>query len=174
MKKQDLPDSPSNPPPQPIDVMRQTFRDLELKFEEDERQIKSRVILQNVEVLVLSWGALDDVAQLMVHLPIRAAKPVRLKVGEFLHRLNFHAKRKFWEMDFDDGEVRMAVHTDTTIGPLTPQHFGGILHLMLNTADTVFPYITNVLSGAMSAELAADQALAAVQNFSNSEPADED
>jgi uncharacterized protein (DUF736 family) len=65
-------------------------------------------------------------------------------------------------MDYNDGEIRMGAYTDTLIGALTEEHFRGILHCMVVTADIVFPYLTSVLSGRMAPDFAADQADAAI------------
>jgi hypothetical protein len=48
----------------------------------------------------------------------RAAPEVREKAGEFVNRMNFGAKRKFWEIDCDSGELRLTSYTDTLVGPL--------------------------------------------------------
>jgi hypothetical protein len=106
-------------------------------------------------------------ASLYVLLPVRATAESRANTGEFLHRLNYHSKRKFWEMDYNDGEIRLTSFTDTVTGPLTEAHFRGILHSMVTTADVVFPYLTSVLSGRMTPDFSADQAQAALRAFWN-------
>ncbi len=53
------------------------------------------------------------------------------------------------------------------MGPLTSCQFRGLLHCMIKTADTVFPYLTSILSGRMTPEFAADQAEAAVNALCN-------
>ena len=149
-------------PPLPLDVMRAVYRAMEFHTEENDGRITLRLALENMDVVVISWGNPNDVATVIVRLPVRATPEFRAKTGEFLHRLNFDSKRKFWEMDYNDGEIRMAAYTDTLIGPLTEEHFRGILHCMVKTADTVFPYLTSVLSGRMAPDFAADQADAAI------------
>jgi len=56
---------------------------------------------------------------------------------------------------------------DTIIGPLTSGQFQGLLHCMIKTAETVFPYLTSILSGRMTPEFAADQAESAVNDLWN-------
>ncbi|MEI8310878.1 MAG: hypothetical protein WCH98_08990, partial [Verrucomicrobiota bacterium] len=82
-------------------------------------------------------------------------------------RLNYAAKRKFWEMDYSDGEIRLVAYTDTITGPLTEGLFRSIFHAVTSTADVTFPYLTSVLSGRMTPEFAADQAEAAIDAFWN-------
>ena len=146
----------------PLEVMRNVYRKMEITFQEDDDTIFTRLNLENVEVQVITSGAPDDLASVIVKLPVRAAPKFRAAAGEFLHRLNYGARRKFWEIDHNDGEIRMAAYTDTIAGPLTESTFRGLLHFMLMTADEVFPYLTSVLAGRMTAEFAADQAEAAI------------
>jgi len=86
--------------------------------------------------------------------------------------------RKFWEMDYSDGEIRLVAYTDTITGPLTEGLFRSIFHAVTSTADVTFPYLTSVLSGRMTPEFAADQAEAAIDAFWNkgekSDAAEED
>ena len=149
-------------PPHPLDVMREVYRSMEFHTEENDDRITVKIALENMEVVVTSWGNPNDVATVIVHLPVRATGEFRAKTGEFLHRLNYDSKRKFWEIDYKDGEIRMGAYTDTLIGPLTEEHFRGILHCMVVTSDIVFPYLTSVLSGRMAPDFAADQADAAI------------
>ena len=145
----------------PLDVMRQAYRAMEITFQEDEGTIFTRLNLKNLEVHVISWGEPNDLATIIVRLPVRAAPEFRAQAGEFLHRLNFNARRKFWEIDHNDGEIRLAAYTDTMAGPLTEAGFRSLLHCLVMHADTVFPYLTSVLSGRMAPDFAADQAEAA-------------
>jgi len=110
----------------------------------------------------MCWGTPEDAATIIVNLPVRATPEFRPQTGEFLHRLNFGSKRKFWEFHHNDGEIRLSAYMDTIIGHLTSGQFRGLLHCMIKTADTVFPYLTSILSGRMTPEFAADQAEAAV------------
>lgn len=127
--------------------------------------ISLRLALENLDVVVTSWGVPGDVATILVRLPIRATEEFRSRTGEFLHRLNYDSKRKFWEFDYNDGEIRLAAYADTTGAPLSDAHFRGLLHCMLRTVDIVFPYLTSVLSGRMGADFAADQADAALHAY---------
>jgi hypothetical protein len=105
------------------------------------------------------------VANIVVRLPVRATKEFRASTGEFLHRLNYAAKRKFWEMDYDDGEIRLLAYTDLITGTLTEGLFRSIFNAVTNTADVTFPYLTGVLTGRMAPDFAADQAEAALDTF---------
>jgi hypothetical protein len=146
----------------PLETMRRVYKEMEITFEEVDERIATRLCLKNLEVRVLSWGEPNALVTVVVQVPVRAAPEFRAKAGEFLHRLNFNAQRKFWEMDYNDGEIRLAGYSDILDGPLTEGHFKGILHCLVMTADIVFPYLTNVLSGSMTPEFAEDQAEAAL------------
>jgi hypothetical protein len=146
----------------PLEVMRNVYQQMEITFHEDDDSIFTRLNLENVEVQVISMGAPDDLASVIVALPVRAAPKFRAAAGEFLHRLNYGSKRKFWEIDHNDGEIRMVAYTDTMAGPLTESIFSALFHFMLMTADEVSPYLTGVLSGGMTPAFAADQAAAAI------------
>ncbi len=157
------PDTRSTAAIHPLDVMRQTLTAMEIPFQEDDGMLCTRLALENVEVHVLAWGYPDDLAKVVVRLPVRAAKKSRAAAGEFLHRLNCDSRRKLWEIDYDDGEIRLSCFTDTLVGPLTDSLFRALLNSQVEAADLAFPYLTSVLSGRMSPEFAADQAQAAVQ-----------
>lgn len=165
MKKEKPETSASEPSTLPLDVMREVFRAMEFHTEEDDHSITVRLKLENMDVVVLCWGEPNDLATLVVQLPVRATPEFRARTGEFLHRLNYNSRRKFWEIDYNDGEIRLAAYTDTTGGPLTDSHFRGLLHCMVTTADIVFPYLTSVLSGRMAPDFAADQADAAIHAY---------
>ena len=186
MKKQDRradkesEDSPVvEPPLHPLEVMRQAYVDMEIEFQEDDNAIFTRLNLENLEVHVISWGQPDDLSTIVVRLPVRAAAEFRSAAGEFINRLNYNSRRKYWEIDCDDGEIRLAAYTDTMVGPMTDKIFRSLLHCLLMTADTVFPYLTSVLSGRMTAEFADDQAEAAIaamwgkDNNTDGEPPDD-
>ena len=147
----------------PLDVMRQTLTSMEIPFQEDDGRLFTRLGLENVEVQVVAWGYPDDLAKVIVRLPVRAAKKHRAAAGDFLHRLNCNARRKYWEMDCDSGEIRLSCFTDTMVGRLTEGLFRALLNSLIHAADTAFPYLTGVLNGRMPPEFAADQAEAAVR-----------
>ena len=123
----------------PMEVMRRVYREMEITFQEDENTIFTRLNLKNVEVDVISFGQPDDFAAIIVRLPVRAAPEFRAKAGEFLHRLNYATKRKFWEIDNNDGEIRLASFMETMAGPLTGGRFRFLLHYMATHAEAVFP-----------------------------------
>jgi hypothetical protein len=150
------------PQQDPLSIMEAVCREMEFPYEEENGVLKFRVALDSMDVQVITWGQLRDVAQVIVRLQVRAKTDFRAQCGEFLHRLNFGTRRKLWEMDYDDGEVRLAAYYDTIAGPLTGGILKSLLHYLFVTADAVFPYLTSVLSGRMTAEFAADQAEAAI------------
>ena len=146
----------------PMEVMRRVLAENEFRFEENGGILQFRLWLENVEVRVLCWGSGGDTAKVVLQLPVRAAPKFRSAAGEFLHRLNFGAHRKFWELDYADGEIRLAAYTDTISAPLDGALFRAILNALARTADAVFPYLTSVLAGRLTPEFAADQAEAAI------------
>jgi len=147
----------------PLDVMRQALTAMEIPFQDDDARLFARLGLENVEVQVVAWGYPDDLAKVIVRLPVRAAKKYRAAAGDFLHRLNYSARRKYWDFDPDSGEIRLSCFTDTMAGRLTDCHFRALLNSLVHAADTAFPYLTAVLSGRMLPEFAADQAEAAIR-----------
>ncbi|MEI8312767.1 MAG: hypothetical protein WCH98_18615 [Verrucomicrobiota bacterium] len=158
----------------PMEVMRQEYRAMEITFQEDENTISTRLNLKNMEVDVLNFCVPDDLAAIIIRLPVRAAPEFRAQAGEFLHRLNYATKRKFWEIDYNDGEIRLASFMETMAGPLTGERFRCLLHYMAMHAETVFPYLTSVLSGRMAPDFAADQAEAATEVMLDTELGDDD
>ena len=101
-----------------MEVMRREYRAMEITFQEDENTISTRLNLKNMEVDVLNFCVPDDLAAIIIRLPVRAAPEFRAQAGEFLHRLNYATKRKFWEIDYNDGEIRLASFMETMVGPL--------------------------------------------------------
>lgn len=154
---------PTAEAPEPLDVMRKAFRSMQVPFQEGDGRLFTRLGLNNVEVQVFAWGFPDDLAKVIVRLPIRAARKHRAAAGDFLHRLNCNVRRKYWEMDCDSGEIRLSCFTDTIVGPLKEPHFWALLNSLVHAADTTFPFLTGVLNGKMTPDIAADQAQAAVQ-----------
>jgi hypothetical protein len=148
--------------PHPLEVMRNAYQRMEIEFEVDDDSILTHLNLENLQVQVISYGEPDDLVVIIVNIPVRAAPKFRAAAGEFLHRLNYGARRKYWEIDHNDGEIRMTAYTDTMAGPLTELIFRALLHSMLMTSNEAFPFLTNVLSGSMTPEFAADQAEAAI------------
>jgi len=153
--------------PHPLEVMRNAYQRMEIEFEVDEDAVVTHLNLENLQVQVTCYGEPDDIVVIIVKIPVRAAPKFRAAAGEFLHRLNYGALRKFWEIDHNDGEIRMTAYIDTMPGPLTELVFRALLHAMLMTADKAFPFLTNVLSGSMTPEFAADQAAAAIMAMCN-------
>ena len=115
-------------PAHPVEIMREAFRDMEFNFEDEDDRLFLRLRLDRVDVQIICWGTPEDVATIIVNLPVRATPEFRPQTGEFLHRLNFGSKRKFWEFDHNDGEIRLSAYMDTIIGPLTSGQFRGLLH----------------------------------------------
>ncbi len=153
---------PNTDTPHPLEVMRNAYQHMEIEFEVNDDSVVTHLNLENLQVQVISYGVPDDLAVIIVKIPVRAAPKFRAAAGEFLHRLNYGARRKFWEIDHNDGEIRMAAYIDTIAGPLTELNFRALLHSMLMTGDEVFPFLTSVLSGSMTPEFAEDQAEAAI------------
>jgi len=152
---------PADTAAEALAVMREVFREMEVECQEEDGVLFMRFLLENVEVQLLCHGSPDDVVSVVVKLPLRAREAFRAQAGEFLHRLNFGEKRKFWEIDYDDGEIRLAGYIDTLLGPLNGQLLQAFVHAMLTRADLAFPYLTSVISGRMTPEFASDQAEAA-------------
>ncbi len=146
----------------PLDVMRQAFRSMEICYEDEDGSILSQLTLENLDVQVSCCGEPDDIATVTLLLPVHAEPKACAAAGEFLHRLNFDVKRKFWEFDYNSGEIRLAGYTDTLVGPLTEPLFRELLEALAFTADNAFPSLTSVLAGRMSPESAAAQAEAAL------------
>lgn len=142
--------------------MREVYRENEFQFQDDGDELVLPLALESVEVQVISRGTLNDLAHVMIHLPVRATPEFRTRAGEFLHRLNFGMKRKYWEIDYEDGEIRASLYTDTLDIGLTKSRFRAMLNALIVTVDSTFPYLTGVLNGRMTPSFAADQAEAAI------------
>ena len=133
----------------PMDVMREYYTASGISFQEDDNALFTRLNLMNTEVQVICWGEPNDTATVVVRLPLRAAPEVREKAGEFVNRMNFGAKRKFWEIDCDSGELRLTSYTDTLVGPLTAEFFRAILNALLAAADATFPYLKRSITSSI-------------------------
>lgn len=150
----------------PLDVIRHALEEGGLRYEDAGDLLMMVVGLRHVEVQVFCSAESDDLVSILVRLPVRATKEYRAAAADFLHRLNWNSRRKFWELEMDDGEIRLAGYTDTLAGPLAPETFQRLLDAILTTADVAFPYLTAVLNGRMNAEFAADQTEAALASLS--------
>lgn len=147
----------------PLETIRTVLRDIDHGFAEENDMIRFQAVLPSLDVDVFTAGTHGDQARVVVKLPVRARSEVRALVGEFLHRLNFSSPRKLWEMDYDDGEIRLAAYTDTFLAPLSTGLYRAMLSMLLSRTEVVFPYLTSVLSRRMTPEFAADQAEAAIE-----------
>ena len=147
---------------EPVEVMRSFFRNAEIEVEEHDGRFLTNLELDNWEVKVLCYGQLHDLVQLIFRLPIKVPVKMRPQAGEFFSRLNFGARRKFWEVDYNDGEIRCACHTDTISAPLTESLFGSMVQALARMSDRIYPYVLAVISGKMAPDFAADQAIAAL------------
>lgn len=147
----------------PLAVIRETYKTMDASFEEQDGVILARFALADMEVQILAWGEPEDLATVIIRLPLRAAADIRSRTGEFLHRLNFNARRKIWEIDYDDGEIRAAAYTDTFLGTFNEELFRALLQLLVVNVEVVLPYLIEVMGGKMNADFAADQAEAALE-----------
>jgi hypothetical protein len=175
---QDEPDPrPAFTEPEPVtSVMRRVLDSLEMIYDHDVEDdvITLRIQLENVEVGVFLYGQNADLACAIVRLPVRAPQAVRPLVGEFLHRLNYAGKRKFWEMDYNDGEIRLRATTDTIDAPLSETMFRAMGRAVLEIADRTFPYLNAVICRSMKPDFAADQAIAALDAGPGDDEGEED
>lgn len=151
-------------PPTPSAVMREVFDEAELRYSFDEQTGSVRVPLRlrNVEINLICWSDSDGLANLAIRFPVMAPPEARPGVGELLHRLNYVGRRKFWEMDYDDGEIRMVATMDTFGAPLQRDVFSAVAHAIVGIADRTFPYLNAVITRSMKPDFAADQAVAAL------------
>ncbi|MCX7869446.1 MAG: YbjN domain-containing protein [Terrimicrobiaceae bacterium] len=153
-------------------TMRRVLDGLNLEYDYDAEDdiISLRVQLETFEAAMFLFGENDDMATLMVRVPVRVPEAVRPAVGEFLHRLNYAGRRKFWEMDYNDGEVRLRATTDTIDAPLSSMMFQAMSQAVLEIADRTFPYLNAVITRSMKPDFAADQAIAALSANAGEEP----
>jgi hypothetical protein len=155
--------------PHPIAVIRQLLDREEWAFEGDDDSLRFRLSLDTQDVEMVCTGEVGNIVVLCLQSPLRAPKDRRAAVGEFLHRLNYAAVRKVWEMDYDDGEIRLHLFTDVVNAPLSEGLFKAMLNFLCFQADAAFPYLTAVLNGQMIPQFAADQALAAMGDHGEDE-----
>jgi len=152
-------------------TMRRVLDALKMEYDYDAEDdiISLRVQLETFEAAMFLYGENDDMATIMIRLPVRAPESVRPAVGEFLHRLNYAGRRKFWEMDYNDGEIRLRATTDTIDAPLSDTMFQAMSRAVLEIADRSFPYLNAVITRGMKPDFAADQAIAALSADSSEE-----
>ncbi len=123
-------------PPHPMEAMRQAYPDMEITFQEEDITIFTRLNLENLEVNV------GEAA------------------GEFLRGLNFNAWRKFWKVDHNDGEIRLAAYTAAKAVKAVKVRDGfsrSFLLPQLMIADTRLLCLTMVISWWMRKIIAAEQ-----------------
>jgi hypothetical protein len=147
-----------------MEVMRSVFDEAELAYEVvgETEFIRSEFALSGVDVSVHCQGDNDSLVVVVISFPVRAPVETRHLVGEFLLRANYALSRQVWEMDFDDGEVRLRMHVDTCFGDcLKPQVFRLVLDYAILMAEIYFPFLNAVMTRAMKPEFALDQAQAA-------------
>jgi len=153
--------------PLPIELIKEALRKSEFDFDTVEDCVAFHMQLSTCEVRIVIWAEPESVAKLKLTLPIRANVEHRAAVGELLHRLNYGAKRKFWEMDCNDGEIGLSSHVDTVRRPLDPDFFMSMFSALATTADLNLPYVTAVAFGQMKPDFAADQGLAALNTLTS-------
>jgi len=148
----------------PTDVMRRWLDEMECRYDYDDGDdiITFNVNTPSTELTVLCGGTADDCAVVYVRIPVRVPELTRQAVGEFLHRMNYPFKRKIWGMDFNDGEICMASSTDLVSCALDQEFFGSMIQTLLSNARIVFPYLNAVITRSMKPDFAADQALCAL------------
>lgn len=147
-----------------IEVIRNVFDESQFSYElvAENECIRSEFVLTGVDVSVYCHGDNDSLVAVAVAFPVRVPDDTRHLVGEFLHRANYALSRLAWELDYDDGEVRLRLHVDTCFGsPLKPDVFRAILDYSILMAETYFPFLNAVMTRAMKPEFALDQAQAA-------------
>jgi hypothetical protein len=156
-----------------MEVMRQAYRAMPISFEDDDDEIFTQVSLDNLEVQVTCWADPGAMACISVLLPIQADLELLPEVGELLHRLNHGIKRGTWELDYNDGEIRMVEALDLMLGPLTERIFSALLDELVMVVNSVCPYLISVLSGQMTPKSAADHANAAISALMDDGPEEE-
>lgn len=94
--------------------------------------------------------------------PVRSAVNRRPAVGEYLHRVNFGLSKPVLQFDLGDGEVRSSFEMPLTMDSAEGSDFDACLSPVLGFSQKIFPYLISVMTGAMTAEFAADQTAAAL------------
>lgn len=146
----------------PVDVMRRWLDKRGFKYDIDDDIILFKTDIPITELTVICGGDPVDLVYIIVRFPVRVPDATRQSIGEFLHRLNYASSRKFWEMDFNDGETRMRGSIDLFSSPLQEMLFEALLRHLLGVASKVFPYLNAVTTRSMKPDFAADQALCAL------------
>jgi hypothetical protein len=94
--------------------------------------------------------------------PVKSAVNRRPAVGEYLHRVNFGLSKPLLQFDLGDGEVRSSFEMPLTMDSAEASDFDACLTPVLGFSQKIFPYLISVMTGAMTAEFAADQTAAAL------------
>jgi hypothetical protein len=160
------PAAPAETPLAPTELIRQMLANAGIEYDYDDESdtVRFGSLTEHAEVTVLARGQAGNSAAFGVRLPIRIPKRARPAAGELLHRINYATYRKFWEIDYDDGEVRLTAVTDLFYCDLREELAGAIMRRLVEAAETVIPYLNAVTCGSMKPDFAADQALTALAN----------
>jgi hypothetical protein len=94
-------------------------------------------------------------------LPNKAALNRRDAVAEFLTRTNYNSVIGFFQIDFDDGEVRFVTDIDVEGSFLSSTQMKNLLYTNVLLLDKYFPGIVAVMNGAQSAKNAFEKIAAA-------------
>ncbi|MCC6622025.1 MAG: YbjN domain-containing protein [Deltaproteobacteria bacterium] len=78
-------------------------------------------------------------------LPIVVPEPMRLPIAEYITRANYGIMVGNFELDFQDGEVRMKTSADVEDTPISHTFVRNLLVANLGTADRYFPGFVKVL-----------------------------
>jgi len=78
-------------------------------------------------------------------LPVVVPEAMRLSIAEFIARANFGIVVGNFELDFQDGEVRMRTSADVEDTPISHTFVRNLLIANLGTADRYFPGFVKVL-----------------------------
>jgi hypothetical protein len=87
--------------------------------------------------------------------PLRILADQRLRVAEFITRVNFSLVLGHFDLDFDDGELRFRVAQECVAGLADdPSRIARLFGVALTVMDLHFPAIMNLTYGGMSPEQA--------------------
>ncbi len=89
--------------------------------------------------------------------PVKVEEAARLKVAEFITRVNYGVRIGNFEMDFNDGEIRYKSSLDFEGETLTPKLIKNTLYPAVMTTDEYLPGLMSVMYGEKSPQEAVEQ-----------------
>ena len=131
------------------------FKDGEYAVDTDVHSKSDVIRFYEIRMLFRKWDM-----QTIYYIPIKAPEAKRLAVAEYLTRINWRKKYGKFQMDFEDGEIRLdMVFSPAAVEKDVDDVLGDSLNMMCEMADRFAPGLMAVIAGGQSAKDAFDEAV---------------